>query len=370
MELQGEESTSSSRNDRIRRLLPFLGGAVILGGLALWMTWPSSDDIMEEVVEELDEIPAATAPPIVPADSEPAIDVPETADSSLPTDPALASSSFISPAVEETSSSPVDMPEVELLSSSPASNDARRSRLRDALNASIRVEVKAIVDTDNEQLSEDSRLSSMIDDDDSAAHHVLVPGTIIPAVLLQGINTELPGIAVAHVGRDVHDSRTATTLLIPRGSRIFGTYGTDTVESNERVLVSWDRIDLPNGNVIELGEVVGADQSGYAGLKDQVNRRTGRALTVTGLTSLITAGLTHAANASDPAVLRETATGEFVEEPSLSRDATREIARNYGNLASQIAQQHLSRGPTLTIRPGYIFVIQIAEEISLSAYVP
>ena len=102
--------------------------------------------------------------------------------------------------------------------------------------------------------------------------------------------------------------------------------------------------------MIELDEVVGADQSGYAGLKDQVHRRTGRALTVTGLTSLITAGLTHAANANDPAILRESGAGQFVEEPSLSRDATREVARQYGDLVTQIAQGYLDRGPTLTIR--------------------
>ncbi len=212
--------------------------------------------------------------------------------------------------------------------------------------------------------------STLESNDAPAEQHTLTPGAVIPSVLMQGINTDLPGIAVAQVSRDVYDSRTGTRLLIPRGSRVFGTYGSEPVVSDERVLVSWERIDLPNGDVIDLGSVIGADQSGNAGLKDQVRRGTGKALTVTGLTSLITAGLTHAANANDPEVLRETGDGRFIQEPSYRTEATREVASQYGQIVGQIAQRHLDQGTTLTIRPGYEFAIQIAEEISLSPYFP
>ena len=174
---------------------------------------------------------------------------------------------------------------------------------------------------------------------------------------MQGINTDLPGIALAQVSRDVYDSKTGTRLLIPRGSRVFGRYGSETVVSAERVLVTWERLDLPNGDVINLGDVISADPSGNAGLKDLIHRGMGRALTETGLTSLITAGLTYATNANDLGVLRETSQGRFVQEPSYESEATREIAHNYGEIVGQIAQRHLDRGTTLTIRPGYELVI-------------
>ena len=92
-------------------------------------------------------------------------------------------------------------------------------------------------------------------------------------------------------------------------------------------------------------------------------------LSVTGLTSLIIAGLTHAANANDPSALRETAPRRLVEQPSLTSDLTREVAQQYGDVVHRIAQRHLDRGPTLIVRPGYEFVIQIAEDIALSPYV-
>ena len=223
-ELQSVDTTPISESSRIRPMLMMIGGAVILGGLALWITWPASDDVAEVVVEELDDIPAATAPPIVPATNEPSIDVPGAIDLPSPIDPAPAGASYIPPVDTDAASpsEPLDMPAVELLSDAPSSIDARRSRLRDALNASISVEVKEFLDDENEE----PELTSAVDGDLPDRQHVLIPGTVIPAVLLQGINTDLPGIAVAHVGRDVHDSRTgrhcsylvAAASLAPMGS--------------------------------------------------------------------------------------------------------------------------------------------------------
>ena len=334
-----------------------------IGGLALWVFLSSPTDVIEEI-PELKDIPAASAPTIVPGTSESVPVVPSPTDPPAERDPNLTGPPIIPPAEVDIPAIPapvVDMPTVDLLT--PSAYDEQRSRLQDALNASPIVKVKLIVD--EEEPEQGTSPSGELAD-----QYTLMPGSVIPSVLLQGINTDLPGIAVAQVSRDVYDSKTGTRLLLPRGSRIFGTYGSDDLLSDQRVLVNWERIDLPNGDTIELAKVIGADQSGNSGLKDQVHRRTARALTVTGLTSLITAGLTHAANTNDPEVLRETTDGRFVQEPSYADEATREVAQNYSNIVNKIAQRHLDRGPTLTIRPGYEFAIQIAEEISLNPYLP
>ena len=331
------------------------------GGIVVWLTLRTPEPIVE-LPEELVEIPAAKAPPIVPASDEMPIDVPMASDVRPEGDSDTTGPSYIPPAVDDIPiiPEPLEAPIVNLMATT--ANEEQRSRLLDALNADPAVDFEPIESED------ESDSISSTGDEIEELYHTLIPGSVIPSVLLQGINTDLPGIAVAQVSRDVFDSRTGTTLLIPRGSRIFGTYGTGTLESDERVLVNWERIDLPNGGNIEFSKVIGADQSGNAGMKDQVHRRTGRALTVTGLTSLITAGLSHAANANDPAVLRESGEGRFVQEPSYAGEATRQIAQQYGNIVGQIAQRHLDRAPTLTVRPGYEFVIQIAEEIKIDPY--
>ena len=362
-DLLNEEATPEESKSRLR--IVFASAVIVLvgGGVVVWLSLRTPEPIVE-LPEELVEIPAAKAPPIVPSTGDVTIDVPIASDIQPEDDPDIEGPSYIPPASDGIPliPEPLETPIVNLMETT--ANEEQRSRLLDALNADPAIDFEPIENEDEPDTI--SSTSAEIEE----LNHTLIPGSVIPSVLLQGINTDLPGIAVAQVSRDVYDSKTGAMLLIPRGSRIFGTYGTGTLESDERVLVNWERIDLPNGNSIEFSQVIGADQSGNAGMKDQVHRRTGRALTVTGLTSLITAGLTHAANANDPAVLRETGEGRFVQEPSYAGEATRQIAQQYGNLVGQIAQRHLDRAPTLTVRPGYEFVIQIAEEISLSPYLP
>ena len=364
IELQGDETALVKKRNNKQRIWFIIPPLLLLGGFGVWLLWPISNDVVEEA-RELADLPAATAPPIVPQADESTTDVPAAPETTTVEDPALAGPAYIPPAVDDTpiSSEAPDLPVIDPFQTTPY--DERRSRFQDALTASPIVEFEEIP-TEDAVGQSGSPLES---NDIPAEQYTLTPGAVIPSVLMQGINTDLPGIAVAQVSRDVYDSRTGTRLLIPRGSRVFGTYGSEPVVSDQRVLVSWERIDLPNGGVIDLGNVIGADQSGNAGLKDQIRRGTGKALTVTGLTSLITAGLTQAANANDPEVLRETGDGRFIQEPSYRAEATREVARQYGEIVAQIARRHLEQGTTLTIRPGYEFAIQIVEEISLNRYI-
>ena len=360
--LQGEETTASkpSRKRLLFILLPML---VFICGVTIWMMLSPRDEVYEEP-EEREEIAAATAPRIVPAESQSVIDVPAAEDAPSGLDRSQAGPTYIPPVVEETplSNEPLDMPSVDLLATSQY--EERRSRLLDALHASPIIEVEPIPVEDGD---ESDQVPSM-DEGELVKGHLLTPGSVIPSVLLQGINSDLPGIAVAQVSRDVFDSKTGTTLLIPRGSRIFGTYSAEPLLSDQRILVTWERIDLPNSEAILLENVVGADASGYAGMQDQVHRRTVKALTVTGLTSLITAGLEHAARSDDPDVLLDTPSRQLVQQPSPKAEAIRDAAQQYGDIVNRVAQRQLEQAPTFTIRAGYEFTIQIAEAIHIAPF--
>lgn len=341
-------------------LLPTL---TIVGGVAIWFLFLSPNEVLE-ATQELAEIAAATAPPIVPAERNSGVDVLPSQKESPVSAPTRTGPSYIAPVRDEvqTISQSLDMPPIDLLATSEY--EERRSKLLDALHASPIVEVEPILRETDVTSDRDERHDHV----ELAPSHKLAPGTVIPSVLLQGINSDLPGVAVAQVSRNVYDSKTGLRLLIPRGSRIFGTYGTEPIVSDQRMYVTWMRIDLPDGNTVDLKNVISADQSGFAGLKDQVHQRTGKALAVTGLNSLISAGLLHAANPRDGDVLTETTARNLARDPSLTADVTREIARQYGDIANQIAQRHLDQLPTLTIRPGYEFVIQIVEELKVAPY--
>jgi type IV secretion system protein VirB10 len=49
-------------------------------------------------------------------------------------------------------------------------------------------------------------------------------GTLIPAVLITGINSQLPGMIIAQVSEQVFDTVSGRYLLIPQGTRILGQY--------------------------------------------------------------------------------------------------------------------------------------------------
>jgi type IV secretory pathway VirB10-like protein len=70
-------------------------------------------------------------------------------------------------------------------------------------------------------------------------------GTLIPAALLTGINSDLPGAVIAQVTEPVFDHRTGRIALIPQGARLLGRYDSQVGYGQERVLVVWTRLIYP-----------------------------------------------------------------------------------------------------------------------------
>uniref|UniRef100_A0A973VWP6 TrbI/VirB10 family protein n=1 Tax=Bradyrhizobium septentrionale TaxID=1404411 RepID=A0A973VWP6_9BRAD len=104
-----------------------------------------------------------------------------------------------------------------------------------------------------------------------ASPFVVQAGTVIPAALITGIRSDLPGQITAQVTEAVYDSPTRRARLIPQGARLIGTYDSQVAFGQSRVLLVWTRLIMPNGRSIVLERQPGADASGYAGLEDEVD---------------------------------------------------------------------------------------------------
>src|SRR5690606_5146205 len=78
-------------------------------------------------------------------------------------------------------------------------------------------------------------------------------GSVIPATLITGINSDLPGRITAQVSQHVFDSATGHRLLIPQGAKLFGRYDSNVSFGQSRVLVVWTDIIFPNGATLQLG---------------------------------------------------------------------------------------------------------------------
>ncbi|MBR2209413.1 MAG: hypothetical protein IJ859_11450 [Synergistaceae bacterium] len=181
----------------------------------------------------------------------------------------------------------------------------------------------------------------------------LKSGTLLPCVLISGLNSDLPGNMIAQVSENVWDTATGKYLLIPRGSRLIGTYDNQISYGQSRVLVMWSRLIFPDGSSLVLDNLKGADQSGYSGFKGAVNRHWGSIISSALLVSLLGAGVELAAptdngnrDNDDPrSILAENAASAVAEA------------------MSQIIQREANRQPTIKIKPGYRFMIFVQHDI-------
>jgi type IV secretion system protein VirB10 len=101
----------------------------------------------------------------------------------------------------------------------------------------------------------------------------LFAGTIIHAVIEQGIDTALPGPIRARVTHDIYDSRTGQSIVVGRGSMLVGQYRSQVNDGQERVFAVFDRLITPAGAVVSLQQAQAADQMGVTGVPGELHTR-------------------------------------------------------------------------------------------------
>lgn len=183
-------------------------------------------------------------------------------------------------------------------------------------------------------------------------------GTIIPAILISGINSDLPGPITAQVRESIYDTIAGRHLLIPQGARLQGVYDSSIAYGQNRVLIAWQRLIFPNGQSLKLSGMPGTDVSGYAGFSDQVNNHYGRLFTSAVLMSAISAGL----QLSQPQQSNQTNA-----QPSINQTLAQNVGINLSQTTDQLLRKNLNIQPTLEIRPGYLFNVSVTQDIIFPA---
>jgi type IV secretory pathway VirB10-like protein len=171
-----------------------------------------------------------------------------------------------------------------------------------------------------------------------ASRYVVQAGAVIPAALITGIRSDLPGQVTAQVTEHVYDSPTGKYLLIPQGSKLIGVYDSQVAFGQDRILLVWTRLILPNGRSIVLERQPGADPQGFAGLEDEVDHHWGRLAAAAVLSTLLGVGAELGATNAESSLLQ-----------ALRRGA----ATSLNQTGQQIVRRNLNIQPTLTIRPGF-----------------
>ncbi len=178
-------------------------------------------------------------------------------------------------------------------------------------------------------------------------------GSVIPATMITGLNSDLPGRISAQVSQNVYDSATGYRLLIPQGAKLFGRYDSKVSFGQERVLVVWTDLIFPNGSTLQIGGMSGTDAEGYGGFKDKVDRHLWRTFGSAALVAIIGTGIDMSMPESSTLATQDTA----------SDAARRNFAESFGRVAEQTISKTLNVQPTIRIRPGYKFNILVDQDI-------
>ncbi|MDQ3231111.1 MAG: hypothetical protein M3Q07_04760 [Pseudobdellovibrionaceae bacterium] len=181
-------------------------------------------------------------------------------------------------------------------------------------------------------------------------------GTVIPGIMVSGINSDLPGQIIGQVSQNVHDSVTGQNLLIPQGTKIIGSYDSFVAVGQEGAMIAWRRLVFPDGMAIDLLNMAGADQGGYAGFRDQVNNHYLKIFGSATLLSLVGAGYQISQPQRD---------GQF---PSNQDILAAEVGRQYAQVSNEMIRRNMQIQPTIEIRPGYRFNIMVNKDMILEPY--
>lgn len=172
----------------------------------------------------------------------------------------------------------------------------------------------------------------------AASPWTLTAGTVIPASLITGLNSDLPGTVFAQVTENVRDSATGRTVLIPQGARLIGSYDSVVAYGQRRAMLVWQRIVFPDGASVRLDNMPATDLSGYAGLEDEVDFHTWRLLKGIALSTLLGVGTELSLGSGESDLVRAV------------RESTQQNSARAGD---RITSRNLDVQPTITVRPGW-----------------
>lgn len=186
---------------------------------------------------------------------------------------------------------------------------------------------------------------------------VVQAGTIIPAALITGIRSDLPGQITAQVTENVYDTPTGRVRLIPQGARLIGIYDSQVSLGQSRVLLVWTRLILPNGRSIVLERQPGADAVGYSGLQDEVDNHWKELLGAAALSTLLAIG-TEAnsgtdANNTNSAIIQALRHG---------------MGQSSNQAGQRLVQRNLNIQPTLMVRAGFSVRVIVTRDLRLEPY--
>ena len=179
---------------------------------------------------------------------------------------------------------------------------------------------------------------------------LLIHGTQIPCVLQTRLVTDNPSILICQVTKPIY-SADGSTLLIERGSKVFGEQKNAIITGQNMAFVNWSEIDTPNGIRIRI-DSLGTDSLGASGIDVWVDEKWGKRFGGAILLSFIQDAL---------------ATGSQIASRNNNNNVVYDNSeRNTGRMAEIALENSINIQPTGYANQGQMVNILVARDVDFS----
>lgn len=183
---------------------------------------------------------------------------------------------------------------------------------------------------------------------------MLLRGATIPCVLKTKIDSTYQGFTVCQLTRDVYSSN-GKTLLLERGSQVFGEQNVDINQGQARVAVLWSRVETPKGVIVSLDSPA-VGQLGEMGIDAKVNTHFWKRFGGSIMLSIIQDAISVASSR--------------LEEKEDNTGNNNTTIKNTESTASSMAEEALRNTinipPTATVNAGTVINIMVVRDVDFA----
>lgn len=185
----------------------------------------------------------------------------------------------------------------------------------------------------------------------------LAPGTIVHGIILNAIDTRLPGNITIRVTEPVYDSRYGRYMVIPAGSTLMGSYNDNVADGQHRAMLGITTLVTPSGGMVNLGSLPGADYIGTSGVEGKLHTHFAQRMGIATLFAIEAVGMDRLNRPQT--VLSPYGSGQSSQQGITSGA---QIIVDAGN---EEIKRRSNVGPNITVKPGALMSITLQTGIEI-----
>lgn len=182
---------------------------------------------------------------------------------------------------------------------------------------------------------------------------MILRGTTIPCVLKTKIDSTYQGFTVCQISRDVY-SADGKTLLLERGSQVFGEQNVELNQGQARVAVLWTRVETPEGVSVNL-ESPATGQLGEMGVGAKVNNHFWKRFGGSIMLSIIQDAISVASSRMED------------RQDGNNNTTIQNTESTTSSMAEEALKNTINIPPTATVNAGTVINIMVVRDVDFSA---